>query len=145
MRHRTAVRVVLAGLAAVQLVDGVWALGFPRAFYDEFPFGRGWVEALPAYSEHLVRDVGGLFVATGIVLAAAAWTLERRLVLVAAGSFLAFSVPHTAYHLLNLEPYSSADAIANSLALIATVVLPAWVLLVVGRDREPGERTDPSL
>jgi hypothetical protein len=128
-RHRTALRVALGGVGLIQLIDGLYALLAPVSFYEDFPLGRGWVEALPSYSEHLVRDVGGLFLATGAFLLAAAWILERRLMIVAAGSFLLFSIPHTAYHLLNLGPYSTGDAIANVLGLAATVGLPLWVLV----------------
>jgi len=134
-RHRLALRAVLAALGLVQVIDGLWAVLAPRSFYGDFPFGRGWVEALPAYNEHLMRDVGGLFLATGLVLLAAAWTLERRMVIVAAASYLVFAVPHTIYHSFNLEPYTTGDAIANALTLAATVLLPAWVLFEVGRGR----------
>jgi uncharacterized protein YjeT (DUF2065 family) len=134
-RHQTAIRVALAVPGLIQVVDGLYALFAPRSFYDDFPLGRGWVEALPAYSEHLVRDVGGLFLATGAILLAAAWTLERRLVIVAAASFLLFSVPHTIYHYFNLGPYSTADAVANVLGLAATVLLPLWVLFELHRQR----------
>jgi alkylhydroperoxidase family enzyme len=132
-RHRLAIRVVLGALGAVQLIDGLWAALAPSSFYRDFPFGRGWVEALPAYNEHLVRDVGGLFLATGLVLVVAAWTLERRMVIVAAASYLLFSVPHTIYHLLNLGPYATGDAIANAIAVVGSAVLPAWVLYEVAR------------
>ena len=118
----------LGALAVVQIVNGLYALFAPLAFYEDFPLGRGWVEALPAYNEHLVRDVGGLFLATGAVLLAAAWTLERRLLAVAAGSFLLFSIPHSIYHFANLGPYDTADAAGNVIALLATVVVPIWVL-----------------
>jgi uncharacterized protein YjeT (DUF2065 family) len=134
-RNRTAVRVVLVALGLIQVIDGLYALLAPVSFYEDFPLGRGWVEALPEYSEHLVRDVGGLFLATGGVLLAAAWWLERRLVIVAAASFLLFSLPHTIYHLFNLEPYSTGDAIANAGALIAMVLLPIWVLVEVWSQR----------
>ena len=130
---RTAARAVLGVLAAIQLTDGVYALFAPRSFYDDFPLGRGWVEALPAYSEHLVRDVGSLFLATGVFLAAAAWILERRLVLVALVSFLVFSVPHFVYHSFNLEPYSSGDAIGNVIGLLITVVAPLALLVAMLR------------
>jgi hypothetical protein len=79
--------------------------------------------------------VGGLFLATGGVLLAAAWWLERRLVIVATASFLLFSLPHTIYHLFNLEPYSTGDAIANAGGLIATVLLPVWVLIELWSQR----------
>jgi hypothetical protein len=119
------------------LIDGLWATFAPSSFYGDFPFGRGWVEALPAYNEHLMRDVGGLFLATGLVLIAAAVVLERRLVLVAAASYLLFAVPHTIYHLLNLGPYATGDAIANAITLAATVLLPAWLLFELARGRSP--------
>jgi hypothetical protein len=128
-RHAGAIRAALIVLGLVQLVDGLYALFAPRSFYDDFPLGRGWVEALPSYSEHLVRDVGGLFLATAVVLLAAARSMDRRLVVVACASFLCFSVPHTIYHVLNLGPYETFDVIANVLGLAATVLIPVWVLL----------------
>ena len=74
-RHSGAIRAVApVVLGLIQLFDGLYARWAPRSFYDDFPLGRGWVEALPAYSEHLVRDVGGLFIATAVVLLAAART-----------------------------------------------------------------------
>jgi AhpD family alkylhydroperoxidase len=136
-RHRLAFRAVLGGLGAVQLIDGLWATFAPSSFYGDFPFGRGWVEALPAYNEHLMRDVGGLFLATGLVLIAAAVALERRLVIVAAASYLLFAIPHAIYHLFNLEPYATGDAIANAITLAATVLLPAWLLFELARERSP--------
>lgn len=135
-------RAGLLSLAALQTVDGLYALLAPRSFYDDFPFGRGWVAALPDYSEHLVRDGGALCLATGILLAAAGWYLERRLVVVALISFLAFSLPHTIYHLLNLEPYGTADALANGLGLVATVLVPVALLLILrerAADQPPAE------
>lgn len=130
---RVAFRAVLGVLAAVQTVNGFYALLAPRSFYEDYPAGRGWVEALPAYSEHLVRDVGGLFLATAVVLAAAAIWLERRLVLVALVSFLAFSIPHTTYHLLNLDGISTGDAIAEAILLVLTVLAPLALLVAVLR------------
>ena len=139
---RAATRLVLGILAAVQATDGLYALFAPRSFYDDFPAGRGWVEALPAYSEHLVRDVGALFLATAVILAAAAIWLERRLVLVALVSFLVFSVPHTIYHLFNLEGISTGDAIAEAALLVLTVIAP--LVLLVAMLRPPPRPAGPS-
>jgi hypothetical protein len=132
-RHRAAIRVALGSIGLIQLVDGLYALFAPSSFYADFPLGRGWVAALPAYNEHLVRDVGSLFLATAFLLLVAAALLERRLVIVAAITILLFSVPHTIYHVLNLGPYSTGDAIANVLGLAATVLLPLWVLFEMHR------------
>jgi hypothetical protein len=130
---KVAVRAVLGVLGAVQLTDGLYALLAPRSFYDDFPLGRGWVEALPAYNEHLVRDVGSLFLATAVVLLAAAVWTERRLVAIALLSFLTFAVPHFIYHVLNLGPYGTGDAIANVVTLLFTVVAPMVVLVAMAR------------
>lgn len=132
--HPALARVVLVALGAVQTLDGLYALLSPRGFYDDFPGGRGWVAAYPSYSEHLVRDVGGLFLATGVLMLLAAVWLERRILIAALTSWLLFAVPHTAYHLLNLDPLSTGDAVANAIALAATVVLPVWLLVLLARD-----------
>lgn len=123
-----AVRAGLLSLGGIQATLGAYALIAPRSFYGDFPFGRAWVAALPDYSEHLVRDIGGLFLGIGLVLIAAGWILERRLVIVALVGYLAFTIPHTLYHLFNLEPYETADAVANVVSLLATVVLPLGLL-----------------
>ncbi len=126
-------RAVLGALAAIQITDGLYALIAPHSFYEDFPLGRGWVEALPAYNEHLVRDVGALFLATAVVLVAAVIYLERRLVLVTLLSFLTFSVPHLIYHALNLGVYDAGDAFANVVSLALTVVAPLALLAAMLR------------
>ena len=130
---RGMVRAVLGILGGVQVVNGLYALLAPSSFYGDFPLGRGWVEALPAYSEHLVRDVGSLFLATGIVLLAAVVWTERRLVQVALVSYLAFALPHAVYHAFNLEPYGTGDAIANVVTLGFTVIAPIALLMAMRR------------
>jgi hypothetical protein len=130
-------RAALLALGAVQTINGLYALIAPRSFYDDFPFGRAWVAALPDYSEHLVRDVGGLFLGGALVLLAAGVYLDRRLVWVALVSFLAFSVPHSVFHLLNLGPYTTADVIGNVLALGATVLIPLALVYLLLRPAEP--------
>jgi hypothetical protein len=75
-----------------------------------------------------------------VVLLAAGHYLERRLVGVALIAFLAFSIPHSVFHFLNLGPYSTADMVGNVLGLAATVAVPLWLLylLLARRDPAPG-------
>jgi AhpD family alkylhydroperoxidase len=134
-RHHGLVRVVLAAFGAVQLINGVWALLAPRSFYTEFPFGRGWVELLPAYNEHLMRDVGGLYLATAGLFVGAAVVMSRVTVVIACASWLLFALPHAIYHGFNLDPFPASDAIANAVVLTGTVLVPAWVLAAVARRR----------
>jgi hypothetical protein len=126
-------RAALLALGAVQTGLGLYALISPSGFYRDFPFGRGWVELLPAYNEHLVRDVGGLFLLSGAVLLAAGVLLGRQLVAVALASFLLYSVPHTVYHYLNFGPFETPDVIANVIGLGAQVVIPVALLVVLWR------------
>lgn len=127
------VRAVLGILGTTQMVDGLHALFAPRSFYDDFPFGRGWVAALPEYNEHLTRDVGSLFLATALILLAGAVRLDRRLVTVALLAYLTFALPHLIYHAFNLEPYGTADAIGNSVSLALTVLAPVGLLIAMRR------------
>ena len=58
------VRVVLVVWAAASVQLGIWATFAPRSFYEKFPgFGHHWVSMAGPYDEHLVRDVGGLYLA----------------------------------------------------------------------------------
>ncbi|MDX6670231.1 MAG: hypothetical protein QOI91_594 [Solirubrobacteraceae bacterium] len=137
--HPIAFRAVMGALGLVQTVNGVWALFFPRSFYADFPPGRGgWVSVLPAYNEHLMTDVGGLFVATGVLLLVAAVRMERVLVATSLVVWLLFAVPHTVWHLFNLGPYHGSDLVGNVVSLALTVVLPGALLALLARGAPVG-------
>ena len=54
--RRAWTRAGLLLLAATTLNGSLWALPFPRSFYEDFPLpGREWVSTLGPYDEHLVR------------------------------------------------------------------------------------------
>ena len=131
-RNRGTIRFLLLALGIPQALIGLWALLAPRAFYDDFPTGTsGWVDVLGPFDEHLVTDVGALFVALGFLLCFAAVSLRRGTAIAAAVSWLIFSVPHFGWHVFNLEPYGTADAIGNTATLTWTVVGGALVLLLL--------------
>ena len=131
--HPTVFRLGLVALGLIQATDGLYALISPRGFYEDFPAGRGWVEAIPGYNPHLLTDVGALFLATGVLMLLAAVWLHRPLVLAALISWLLFAVPHTVYHLFNLEPYGTGDAVANAVTLSLTVLVPVVLLAMLLR------------
>ena len=139
MNARAWQRAGLGFLAFTQLVPFMWALLAPASFYDAFPFGApGWVSLLPPFNEHLVRDVGGLGVALGIVLAGAAVLARRdvtRLVLVA---FLVFDIPHAVFHSLHLHGFATVDAVVQSAAFAVQIVLAVVLFVLAGR--LPAER-----
>ena len=108
---------------------GLWAAGWPRSFYDDFPWpGHPWVASLPAYNEHLVRDFGGMNLAMAVVFGVAAATLDRRLAATALVAYLVFAVPHLAFHLQHLAPFGTVDALAQTVTLAAAAVLPLPLL-----------------
>jgi alkylhydroperoxidase family enzyme len=122
-RNRGAVRFLLLALGIPQALIGFWALLAPQSFYDDFPAGTdGWVNVLGPFDEHLVTDVGALFVALGFLLAFAAVSLRRGNVIAAAIAWLIFSIPHFLWHVFNLEPYGTADAVGNTFSLGWTVI-----------------------
>ena len=129
------VRVVLAVWAVASVQLGIWATFAPRSFYDDFPgFGRDWVRVDGPYNEHLVRDFGALNLALAVVTIAALVTLSRPMVITAAVAWLAWSVPHLAYHLRHLDVLSSAgDKVANGLLLGSLPVLAVVVLVLTLR------------
>jgi hypothetical protein len=128
------IRYGLLVLAISQASTGLWALVAPRSFYDDFPPGRGgWVSALGPYNEHMTIDYGALSLALVTVLVVAARVLERRLVIVAAGAYLVWSLPHLVYHLVTLDRYGTTDAIGNAVTLAVTVLLPLWIVVAARR------------
>jgi hypothetical protein len=118
----------------VELLVGGWAAGWPRWFYDDFPWpGHPWVGPLPAYNEHLIRDFGGMNLALAVVFAVAAATLDRRLARTALVAYLVFATPHLVFHLNHLAPFATVDAVAQTAALVALAVLPLPLLTLAGR------------
>jgi len=127
----TWIRIALGYLALVSLQIGVWAQFAPRSFYDDFPgLGRTWVSVDGPYNEHLVRDVGGLYLALAVVVIVAMITLSRSLIVAASAAVLVSGVPHFVYHLVNREGLSTGDLVASLAGLAAFAVVPAALLYV---------------
>ena len=132
MTGRGVLRVTLAAVAAANAVTGLTALLTSRSFYDDFPFGAGWVALLPPYNEHLTTDVGAFFVAFALLLGWAAYTLERALVLPLCAAWSVFCLAHLAFHATHLDGMSGTDAVLELAGLVA-VLAPVLVAVVVLR------------
>ena len=138
MTERTWMRIALGYLVVVALQIGVWAQFAPRSFFDDFPgLGRAWVSVDGPYNEHLVRDVGGLYLALGVVLVAAMITLARVMVTTASLAVLASGVPHAVYHLAHRDGLAAGDLAVSltGLVLMAAIPVVLLVVLVRGDDR----------
>jgi hypothetical protein len=127
--RRTWIQSGLLLLAVTTLNGSLWALPFPRSFYEDFPLpGRDWVSALGPYNEHLVRDYGALNLALGVLLAAAAIFLERRLTQVALIAWLGYAAPHFFFHVTQTHHFSLGDNLAQLGSLGLQVLLPLILL-----------------
>ena len=133
-RARPVTRILLGVLALVGLLTGGWAQFFPESFYTDFPAVRtGWVSADGPYNEHLVRDVGAMFLALGVLAAIAAISGQLLAARLAGAAWLVFSGLHFAYHVTHLGVYQPIDQWLNVITLAATVLLPLAALLIPGQ------------
>jgi hypothetical protein len=132
----TVVRILIAILAVLQGIIGVWASLAPTSFYSNFPIaGHNWVSLLPPYNEHLIRDVGELSLALTVVLAAAALTGHRLLSVVAAGAVAIYAVPHAVFHFVHLQGFPTSDAIAQTAGIALQLMIIAIVAWLLWRER----------
>lgn len=112
-------RVALGMIALFMSPTAVHATVAPRSWFDDFPLGRGWIAAEGgAYDEHLVRDVGVLFLALIIVTVWAAWRSEAmRAVAIA---WIVQGGLHFAYHIAHVGDLEGLDAI-DKIALVGSL------------------------
>jgi nucleoside-diphosphate-sugar epimerase len=116
-------RLMLWILAFSSLSLGVQAAFVPRYFYDQFPFGRGWVAMDGRYNEHLIRDFGDLNLALFALTICAIFVGTRTVARIAAASWLVYSVPHLVYHLRHLSmPMPGAEKVVLVVSLAAPIV-----------------------
>ena len=137
MRDRlpaTPYRYALLAIAFAQVGATLQALLAPRSFYDEFPFGRGWVEEYPSYNDHLIQDYGAFTLGAVVAITLAAIWLDRRVVQLAIVSWLTGATIHFVSHVVTADRLETADAVANVGGLFIFVAVPAW-LLVKSRER----------
>jgi hypothetical protein len=127
--QRRWLRAGLVVLAVTPAFVGIWATVSPRGFYRGFPGGgHHWVSAVGAYDEHLVRDVGALYLGSLVLLGLAFVWLDRRLMQAALISYAVAAIPHLAYHATALNHFSTGDAIAEIAGLALNVALPLVLL-----------------
>ncbi|MEO6125992.1 MAG: hypothetical protein ABIR32_20005 [Ilumatobacteraceae bacterium] len=122
---------MLGLIALFMLPAGLQAAFAPRSFFDDFPLGRSWIAHRgDAYNEHLVRDVGALFLALVLVTG---WTVFRnRSGRGIALAWLAQGVLHLTFHARHLDGYGTADKIGLTGSLVFVPVL-AVIALWAGR------------
>jgi hypothetical protein len=132
-RIRKLVALLLAASAAYV---GGWASIAPMSFFRSFPgLGMHWTAADGPYNQHLVRDVGGLYLSLLVISVCAALSTPhmRR---IAGAAWAVFSVLHFIYHLRHLDVVSTTSAWLESTALGLTL-LGALLLVLPERGSPP--------
>ena len=124
MKELRTARAALVVLAVSAASVGLPALFAPRSFYDDFPGLRHWVDLLPPYNQHLVTDVGELYVGFAIVFAWAAWRPVRDLVLAVCAGWTVAALGHFIFHATHLDNFSTGDATAELVSLGLLLILP---------------------
>ncbi|MEO6653742.1 MAG: hypothetical protein ABIP17_13915 [Ilumatobacteraceae bacterium] len=126
MSYRRMKRLALTLVAVFMLPTAIQATFAPRSWFDDFPFGRGWVSSGGTYDEHLVRDVGVLYLALIIVTLWSVWRDE--LTTAVAIAWTVQGVLHITYHIGHLDELGTVDKIAlvGSLAVVPTLAVIAW-------------------
>ena len=131
MSASTLIKSCLAILAFAALSVGLPAAFAPGTFFDDYPFFTAWVGLLPPYNEHLVTDVGGLYLGFGFLFIWALVKPSRQLILPLCIGWFISQLLHFIFHAGHLEPFDTADAVAQTvgLAFITIVPLvPVWIL-----------------
>ncbi len=122
-------RSVLALTVIVGLYVGVWAQFFPHAFYEGFPgFGLRWISSDGAENEHLIRDVGGLYLALTSISIAGFFSRTAVIGGVAGLAWTVFGVLHFVYHIGHLTG-TVLDIIGTVLSLAISAILGILLLL----------------
>lgn len=138
VRSPNAARISLAILVVSAASVGLPATLAPHAFYDDFPFLAHWVDLIPPYNEHLVTDVGGLYLGFTVLFAWAAWTLQPTLVRAACSAWLLAAALHLGFHATHLDNFGTADAVAELASLAFLLVPPPVAIWAVGERNASG-------
>jgi hypothetical protein len=126
------IRVCLAILGLTALSIGLPATFVPETFYTDYPFFTALVKLLPPYNEHLITDVGGLYIGFGLMFAWATFRPSRQLVLPLCWAWIVAQSLHFAFHISNLTGFTTTEATIQQVGL-AFYILVALVPVVLLR------------
>lgn len=136
-----AARVALVALAIGNGATGLLARLDPRVFYDDFPFGRGWVQADGPYNEHLVTDFGAALLAITALCLVGVWRPTREVVIAAAVANIVLGGFHIAYHAGVADLMGTTDNIL-SFTSIGLGILLGLLLLPLSRGLPAARREE---
>lgn len=128
-------RIVLGMTVLIGAYVGIWGFFFPEAFYTSFPgLGLHWIDIDGPFNEHLVRDVGSLYVALGVGSLAAMFASSAGPGRVMGLVWFVFGALHFGYHALH--PAGSTSDVVGSLVSLGVSALLGIVLMLPTRGRD---------
>ena len=131
-------------LAASATYVGFWAMVWPHSFFTTFPgLGEAWVAPLGAFNEHLVRDVGGLYVALVVFSGWAATKGDTGALRALGWACLAFGLLHLAFHATHRNGFSTSEWEASMIPLAFAALGAALLVLLRSNGSATGGHPTP--
>jgi hypothetical protein len=129
-------RILLALTVILGFYVGLWAEFFPQQFYSSFPgLGLHWINIDGPYNQHLIRDVGSLYLGLTAASVAAFFSRVALAGRVAGLGWALFGVLHFGYHLLH--PEGTAVDIVVSIVLLGISAVLGILLALPSRRPAP--------
>ncbi|HRV60356.1 MAG TPA: hypothetical protein P5138_06970 [Solirubrobacterales bacterium] len=118
-------------LALSSLAIALPAAFAPETFYTDFPFYTALVKLLPPYNEHLITDIGGLYLGFGLMFIWAMIKPSKELVVPLCWGWIAAQALHFAFHVSHLTGFTTTEAVGQQIGLalyIAVALVPIAML-----------------
>lgn len=128
------IRICLGVLGLSALAIGLPASFAPETFYTDYPFFTALVQLLPPYNEHLITDIGGLYLGFGVMFLWAMFQPSRQLIVPLCTAWIVAQALHFAFHISHLTGFTTTDAVAQQIGL-ALYLLIAIIPMAMLRRR----------
>jgi hypothetical protein len=116
-------------LAAVCAIIGTYAVLAPHSFYRHVV----GADLLGPYSQHLLSDVGELYLGFAVLFVWAARSLSLTLVRASCTAFALTQLTHFLYHMTHLGHFDVGSATAQASGLVLLLALPSGGLMAAYR------------
>lgn len=128
-----AIRICLAVLGVSALALGIPASFAPETFYTEYPFFTALVSLMPPYNEHLITDVGGLYLGFGLMFIWAMSKPSRQLIVPLCAGWILVQALHFAFHVSHLTGFTTTEAFTQQVGLGLYILLAIFPIVMLRR------------
>lgn len=121
---------------ALGLFVGAWAYFAASSFYESFPGVLGsWVSVDGPYNEHLIRDVGAMYLALSAASIVGLILRSPQSYRMLGAAWTTFGLLHFAYHAMHLEHMPLGSAVGEMIALGVSLLLGIVLLIPEPKSR----------